>query len=80
VEEAGAVEQMKCPSGYEQELTGQTACEKIQRPLWLTILMFGVPAIVLGTMAALYIANKKKKGAGGRGKAYMYSEDLRRRR
>ena len=43
----------------------------------MTILMFGVPAIVLGTMAVLYFANKKKGGGGGRGKAYMYSEDLR---
>ena len=43
----------------------------------MTILMFGVPSIVLGTMAILYIANKKKTSGGGRGKAYMYSEDMR---
>ena len=43
----------------------------------MTLLMFGVPSIVLGTMAILYISSKKKSGGGGRGKAYMYSEDLR---
>ena len=77
VSEAGATEQKACPSGTEQELGGQTGCTDIERPIWMTILMFGVPAIVLGTMAILYIANKKKSGGGGRGKSYMYSEDLR---
>jgi len=77
VSETGSTEQTKCPSGKEQELSGQTGCIDIERPLWVTILMFGVPAIVLGTMAILYVANKKKTGSGGRGKAYMYSEDLR---
>jgi len=43
----------------------------------MTILMFGVPAIVLGTMAILFVANKKKSAGGGRDKAYMYSEDTR---
>jgi len=79
VSEAGATEQKKCPKGQEQELSGQTGCTDIERPLWLTIVIFAVPAIVLGTMAVLYLANKKKTGAGGRGKAYMYSEDLRRK-
>jgi len=76
VSETGSTEQTKCPSGTEQELSGQTGCQDIERPLLLTILMFGVPAIILGTMAILYIANKKKSGSSGRGKAYMYSEDL----
>jgi len=39
--------------------------------------MFGVPSIVVGTMAILYIGNKKKSEGGQRGKAYMYSEDIR---
>ncbi|HIG34196.1 MAG TPA: hypothetical protein EYQ11_04900 [Candidatus Poseidoniales archaeon] len=77
VSETGSTEQSKCPSGTDQELTGQTGCIDIERPLWLTILMFGVPAIVVGTMAVLYIANKKKTEGGKRGKAYMYSEDIR---
>ena len=77
VSETGSTEQSKCPSGTEQDLGGQTACDPIERPLWLTILMFGVPAIVVGTMAILYIGNKKKAEGGQRGKAYMYSEDIR---
>ncbi len=77
VSETGSTEQSKCPSGKEQDLAGQTGCVDIERPLWITILMFGVPAVVLGTMAILYIANKKKTGSIGKGKAYMYSEDIR---
>lgn len=77
VSEAGATEQKTCPSGTNQELSGQSGCVDIERPIWMTILMFGVPSIVLGTMAILYIANKKKTSGGGRGKAYMYSEDMR---
>tara|TARA_Y100000588_G_scaffold298521_1_gene319482 strand:- start:1133 stop:1591 length:459 start_codon:yes stop_codon:yes gene_type:complete len=79
VSEAGSAEQTKCPSGEEQEMMGQTECTKVERPLWMAILMYGVPAIVLGTMAVLYISSKKKSGGGGRGKAYMYSEDLRKK-
>ena len=78
VPEAGSAEQTKCPSGTDQELSGQTECIDIERPLWLSILMFGIPAIILGTMTVLYIANKKKTSGAGKGKAYMYSEDLRR--
>tara|TARA_B100000700_G_scaffold109237_2_gene123214 strand:- start:14202 stop:14657 length:456 start_codon:yes stop_codon:yes gene_type:complete len=77
VSETGATEQTACPSGTEQELGGQTGCIDVERPLWMTILMFGVPTIVLGTMAILYVANKKKSTGGGRDKAYMYSEDIR---
>ena len=79
VSEAGAAEQTKCPSGEEQQMMGQTACTKVERPLWMAILMYGVPAVVFGTMAVLYISSKKKSGGGGRGKAYMYSEDLRKK-
>ncbi len=79
VSEAGSAEQTKCPSGEEQVNRGQTVCTKIERPLWMTILMFGVPAIVLGTMAILYISSKNKSGGSGRRKAYMYSEDLKKR-
>tara|TARA_B100000029_G_scaffold412677_1_gene415397 strand:+ start:982 stop:1122 length:141 start_codon:yes stop_codon:yes gene_type:complete len=45
----------------------------------MTILMFAVPSVVLGTMAILYISSKQKSGGGRRGKAYMYSEDLRKK-
>ena len=79
VSETGATEQSSCPSGTEQEQGGQTACIDIERPLWMSILMFGVPAIVLGTMAMLYVANKKKSAGGSRDKAYMYSEDIRKK-
>ena len=79
VSETGSAEQTKCPSGKEQELSAQVSCTDIERPLWLSILMFGVPSILLGTMAILYIANKKKTGPGGKGKAYMYSEDIRKK-
>ena len=51
----------------------------MERPLWMSILMFGVPAILAGTMAILYISNKKSAGSRGKGKAYMYSEDIRRK-
>jgi len=77
VPEIGSMEQKKCPSGTDQELSGQTECIDIERPLWLSILIFGIPAIVLGTMVILYLANKKKTSGYGKGKAYMYSEDLR---
>jgi hypothetical protein len=43
----------------------------------MSILMFGVPAVVLGTMAILYFSNKQKSADNGRDKAYMYSEDIR---
>tara|TARA_X000001036_G_scaffold59712_1_gene49620 strand:- start:1325 stop:1459 length:135 start_codon:yes stop_codon:yes gene_type:complete len=43
----------------------------------MSILIFGVPAIVLGTMSILYFSNKKKSVDDGRKKAYMYSEDMR---
>ncbi len=76
VPNAGATEQSKCPGGQEQELSGQASCVDVERPLWLSLLIFGVPSIILGTMAILYISNRKKGGGGGRGKAYMYSEDL----
>tara|TARA_B100000945_G_C20404905_1_gene609436 strand:+ start:877 stop:1254 length:378 start_codon:yes stop_codon:yes gene_type:complete len=76
VPNAGATEQTECPGGQEQELGGQASCVDLDRPLWLSLLIFGVPSIVLGTMAILYISNRKKGGGGDRGKAYMYSEDL----
>ena len=76
VSEAGATGQSPCPSGTEQELGGQIECVDIERPLWMTVLMVAVPAVVLGTMAILYISNKKKSSGGGRGKAYLYSEDI----
>ena len=77
VSETGATEQSACPSGTEQELSGQTGCIDIERPIWMSILMFGVPAVVLGTMAILYFSNKQKSADNGRSKAYMYSEDIR---
>ena len=76
VSETGATGQSPCPSGTEQELSGQIECVDIERPLWMTVLMVAVPAVVLGTMAILYISNKKKSSGGGRGKAYLYSEDI----
>ncbi|MGB1461386.1 MAG: hypothetical protein ACPG9Q_00580 [Candidatus Thalassarchaeaceae archaeon] len=79
VSEAASTEQRKCPSGQEQELGGQVSCIDVERPLWMSILMFGVPAILLGTMAILYISNKKSTGSSGKGKAYMYSEDIRKK-
>ena len=75
VAEEGATEQTQCPSGQEQEYSGQTECNDVERPLLLTLLIFAVPSVVLGTMAVLYISGRKKEG-GGRGRAYMYSEDL----
>ena len=47
--------------------------------MWMSILMFGVPAILAGTMAILYISNKKSTGSRRKGKAYMYSEDIRKK-
>ena len=79
VSEAASAEQNKCPSGQEQELSGQVSCIDVERPLWMSILMFGVPAILAGTMAILYISNKKSTGSRGKGKAYMYSEDIRKK-
>ena len=76
VADEGATEQTQCPSGQEQEYSGQTECNDVERPLLLTLLIFAVPSVVLGTMAVLYISGRKKKEGGGRGKAYMYSEDL----
>ncbi|MFL2966544.1 MAG: hypothetical protein ACJZ5D_02480 [Candidatus Thalassarchaeaceae archaeon] len=76
VSETGATEQSACPSGTEQELSGQTGCIDIERPIWMSILMFGVPAVVLGTMAILYFSNKKKSEGDDNRKSYMYSEDL----
>ena len=75
VDQQGATEQTPCPSGQEQEFSGQSECTDVERPLLLTLLMFAVPSVVLGTMAVLYISGRRKE-AGGRGKAYMYSEDL----
>jgi len=77
VPEAGAIEQLKCPSGEIQELDGQTACNKPDRPLWLTFLMFAVPAVLGGSLAIMYLAKKKKEEQSSRKKSYMYSEDLR---
>ena len=79
VSEAASTEQSKCPSGQEQELSGQVSCIDVERPLWMSILMFGVPAILAGTMAILYISNKKSTGSSGKGKSYMYSEDIRKK-
>ena len=41
--------------------------------------MFGVPAILVGNMAILYISNKKGTGSSGKGKSYLYSEDIRKK-
>ena len=79
VSEAASTEQNQCPSGQEQELSGQVSCIDVERPLWMSILMFGVPAILVGTMAILYISNKKSTGSSGKGKSYMYSEDIRKK-
>jgi len=76
VSETGATEQTACPSGTEQELSGQTGCTDIERPLWMTILMFGVPATVLGTLAILKFSNKKESDEGRGGRSYMTTEDL----
>jgi hypothetical protein len=80
VPEAGAIEQLKCPSGEIQELDGQTACNKPDRPLWLTFLMFAVPAVLGGSLAIMYLANRKKKEQSSRKRSYMYSEDVRSKR
>ncbi len=77
VPEAGATQQLRCPSGEIQELTGQEECKKPERPLWLTFLMFAVPAVFGGGLAITYLVNRKKKQGGARSKAYMYSEDMR---
>ncbi len=60
-------------------MSGQTSCIDVARPLWMSILMFGVPAILAGTMAILYISNKKSTGPRVKGKSYMYSEDIRKK-
>ncbi|HJM13465.1 MAG TPA: hypothetical protein QF641_03120 [Candidatus Thalassarchaeaceae archaeon] len=77
VQEAGSTEQTRCPSGEEQELSGQSECVKIERPLWMVILMYAIPAVVGGTMAVLYISNKKKGAGGSKERSYLYSEDVR---
>jgi hypothetical protein len=77
VPEAGATQQLRCPSGEIQELTGQAECKKPERPLWLTFLMFVVPAVFGGGLAISYLVNRKKKQGRTRSKAYMYSEDMR---
>ena len=76
VSETGAIEQSACPSGTEQELSGQTGCTDIERPIWMSILMFGVPAIVLGTLSIMYFSNKKKSDDGDARRTYMSTEDL----
>ena len=80
VPEAGAIEQLKCPSGEIQELDGQTACNKPDRPLWLTFLMFAVPAVLGGSLAIMYLAKRKKEEQSSRKRSYMYSEDVRSKR
>ena len=79
VSEAGATEQLSCPSGQSQQLSGQSSCVKPDTPIWLTILMYAVPAVVGGTLAIMYLTNKKKNPSKSRDKAYMYSEDMRKR-
>ncbi len=76
VSETGATEQTACPSGTEQELSGQTGCTDIERPIWMSILMFGVPAIVLGTLSIMYFSNKKGSDDGNTRRAYKSTEDL----
>jgi hypothetical protein len=80
VPESGAIEQLKCPSGEIQELEGQTACKKPKTPLWLTFLMFAVPAVLGGSLAIMYIANRKKEEQKSRKKSYLYAEDMRSKR
>lgn len=79
VDEAGSTKQSKCQSGYEQEMSGQIGCTKIERPLWMSILMFGIPAVVLGTMAVLYISNSRKSKGRTKDRSYMYAEDIRKK-
>ena len=67
------------PVWTRAELSGQVSCIDVERPLWMSILMFGVPTILAGTMAILYISNKKSTGSSGKGKSYMYSEDIRKK-
>tara|TARA_B100001996_G_C18352594_1_gene474580 strand:- start:4 stop:462 length:459 start_codon:yes stop_codon:yes gene_type:complete len=76
VSETGATEQTACPSGTEQELSGQTGCTDIERPIWMSILMFGVPAIVLGTLSIMYFSNKKGSDDGDSRRSYKSTEDL----
>ena len=76
VDETGSTKQTKCPSGQEQAMSGQIECNKIERPLWMSILMFGIPAVVLGTMAVLYISNSRKGKGRTKDKSYMYAEDI----
>jgi len=79
VPESGSIEQLKCPSGQSQELAGQSSCKKPKRPLWLTIVIFAVPTIILGTMAAVHLSKRQKGKSKGKNRSYMYSEDMRRR-
>ena len=43
----------------------------------MVILMYAIPAVVGGTMAVLYISNKKKGAGGSKERSYLYSEDVR---
>ena len=43
---------------------------------WMSILMFGIPAVVLGTMAVLYISNSRKGKGRTKDRSYMYAEDI----
>ena len=79
VPETGSIEQLKCPSGQSQELAGQSSCNTPKRPLWLTLVMFAVPTIVLGTMAAIHLSRRQEKKSKTKKRSYMYSEDIRRR-
>ncbi len=80
VPESGAIEQFKCPSGEIQELEGQTACQKPKRPLWLTFLMFAVPAMLGGSLAIMHLVKRKKKEQRAHKKSYLYAEDMRSKR
>ena len=80
VPESGAIEQFKCPSGEIQELEGQTACKKPKRPLWLTFLMFAVPAVIGGSLAIMHLAKRKKEEQRSHKKSYLYAEDMRSKR
>ena len=78
VPESGSIEQIKCPSGQSQELAGQSSCNKPERPLWLTIVIFAVPTIILGTMVAIHLSKRQENKSKGKKRSYLYSEDMRR--
>ena len=42
----------------------------------MSILMFGIPAVLLGTMAVLYISNSRKGKGRTKDRSYMYAEDI----